>query len=458
MKRARKLLVGLLCFAMLAGLLPMSISSGAQTPDQKQAPDQSQEVVSEIAAEPAELPEPVEKFTPADPVDPAKPVYPGEYYDYPITYDKDYDAWKEAGEVKNGGHGGWIRVCQIPEDILEILTTEQLLKTCLHYPLADELVCFDTTVIGLEFQSYFFNGLGELLKRNDFSKTLANYYASLTEEDLGVINGEVVRDVIIYGFFDKYFVETCYLESLTCLAVDKGLLLPEDCAVIAESHERLSKVFEIRDDGFTSYLAKEIAVATQKEAKKINSIASPQYDGTWQGYRFNLTTVKTPKNSEVEALQFIDELNDKHYQVAMTEANKWKALYPDDTKILKEPTIKYNCHSYVWHGYSSTNPLWLNLSSAIVYMTDTSYLPQGMYSESDDYPSGTTGKIFYQTMVGTSYIHDHSANLYHGSKKMVRSKWGYGCLMQHEQSHCPYYVDGITKFVLYDINPDLYIP
>lgn len=196
-----------------------------------------------------------------------------------------------------------------------------------------------------------------------------------------------------------------------------------------------------------------------KKKASNDSDVSPQYDGIgFDKYRFNYTTTTTPNGSQVEALQFIDELDDEDYQGAMALANKWKTMYPDDTKIIKNPTVKYNCHSFVWYGHPTTNQLWLNLSSAIVYMTDSSYLPKGMYSESDNYTADASGNLFYQTMMGTSYVADHSAYLFRPSKKWVKSKWGFGCLMQHEQSQCPYYVDGVTKFVLYEINPNLYNP
>ena len=125
-----------------------------------------------------------------------------------------------------------------------------------------------------------------------------------------------------------------------------------------------------------------------------------------------------------------------------------------DVKLLDNPTRMYNCHSYVWYKRDSkTNKIWLNLAPAMKYMTDTSYQVVGNYSASASYPSNAGGPVFYQTMSGTQYINDHSAYLIRASTKLMKSKWVDGPLMQHEQTHCPYYVPGYTNFVLYQINP-----
>ena len=80
-------------------------------------------------------------------------------------------------------------------------------------------------------------------------------------------------------------------------------------------------------------------------------------------------------------------------------------------------TEKYNCHSYAWYRQSTANDLWIDLDEAMKYMTDGSYQVVGRYSASAGYPTNASGKVFYQTMEGTSYVDDHSGYLYRASKK-----------------------------------------
>lgn len=119
--------------------------------------------------------------------------------------------------------------------------------------------------------------------------------------------------------------------------------------------------------------------------------------------------------------------------------------------ILANPLLKYNCHAYAWHKYfSDCQKIWMDYPEAQVYMTDGSFLQKGYLAPSDSYPAGAE-IISYQTPSVADL--DHSARVYRASQKIVKSKWGAGCLVQHEQTHCPYYVTGKTNFVAYGVNP-----
>ena len=221
MKQTMKLLAGLLCLTMLIGAVPLISAATERAP----------------TAQEESRPETIGPLTPAEP---AEPAYAGEYYDYPITPEKTPEVWDEAGSVENGGHQGLIDVCQIPEDVLEILTTEQLLKSCIHYPLSIDIKYFDTPMDGLEFETIFFNGIQELLKRKDFSETLTSYYTELTPEEVeedGVLGSE--------GNFNK----TLYTEALTGFAAKNELLEPEDCAVIALKRVGLQEAYATHGGG-----------------------------------------------------------------------------------------------------------------------------------------------------------------------------------------------------------------
>lgn len=58
-----------------------------------------------------------------------------------------------------------IAACQIPEDILESMTTEALSQTVANYPLAVNLFVYDDLSVGYEKVKSQFNGLQELERR-----------------------------------------------------------------------------------------------------------------------------------------------------------------------------------------------------------------------------------------------------------------------------------------------------
>jgi hypothetical protein len=71
-----------------------------------------------------------------------------------------------------------VRACQIPEDVLTYITTEELADICLQYPLLYDVFAFNGLSDGLDKLFSDFNGIRELYKRNDVSSNLIKRYSS----------------------------------------------------------------------------------------------------------------------------------------------------------------------------------------------------------------------------------------------------------------------------------------
>ena len=84
-----------------------------------------------------------------------------EPYEYPI--EPGTNEWKELQT-----HEQKLAVSQIPEDTLQDMTTEALLDTVLNYPLLVDTMAYNSIEKGIEVVSEQFEGLKELLNRNDF--------------------------------------------------------------------------------------------------------------------------------------------------------------------------------------------------------------------------------------------------------------------------------------------------
>ena len=164
-------------------------------------------------------------------------------------------------------------------------------------------------------------------------------------------------------------------------------------------------------------------------------------------------TIYTLAGSAVQGIHKSNTLTTTQYNNLVPDVAK----YGTDNVIVKYPTWNYNGHSYAWYKSSDKNDVWLNLDQAMIYMTDGSYQVVGRYYASDSYPINALGKVFYQCIVGGTYFNHQSGVIYRSTKKQLTSKWAAGCLVRHEQTQCPYYVNdtsyGQTTFVLYNVDP-----
>ena len=107
---------------------------------------------------------------------------------------------------------------------------------------------------------------------------------------------------------------------------------------------------------------------------------------------------------------------------------------------LRDMDPSYNCHSYTFYSTSSSNNLWLDDSQVQIYITDGSY------------------NIVTPALVGDKawYGEHHSAivkRVLTNGTVIVRSKWGFGGLYEHELNNCPYETETLEGPKFYRINP-----
>jgi len=90
-------------------------------------------------------------------------------WDYPVK--PGTEEWKQLRS-----HDEMLRACQIPEDLLSILSTEDLTDLCLRYPALWFINVFNNTNTGLDNLFDTFNGIRELYKRKEVSTCLTRRY------------------------------------------------------------------------------------------------------------------------------------------------------------------------------------------------------------------------------------------------------------------------------------------
>ena len=91
-------------------------------------------------------------------------------WDYPVK--PGMEEWKKLKGVE-----ARIKACQIPEDILYSLSTEELMDLCLRYPFIYDIFAFNSLEHGFDQLFNNFNGIRELYKRVDVASHLTKRYA-----------------------------------------------------------------------------------------------------------------------------------------------------------------------------------------------------------------------------------------------------------------------------------------
>lgn len=92
---------------------------------------------------------------------------------YPYGYEGYYyPALPLMSNWPYGNHATMINACQIPEEVLKNMPTEQLVQTVMAYPLWGDVLAYDSREMAYGAIKRSFNGLRELYLREDASEHL----------------------------------------------------------------------------------------------------------------------------------------------------------------------------------------------------------------------------------------------------------------------------------------------
>jgi hypothetical protein len=91
--------------------------------------------------------------------------------EFPITPDN--EKWSELNS-----HSEMISACEVPNELIDQMSTQDLVDLVLQYPLLGEILAYTTYDQGLEAVKAEFNGLQELYSREDVAEVLLDTYCS----------------------------------------------------------------------------------------------------------------------------------------------------------------------------------------------------------------------------------------------------------------------------------------
>lgn len=150
--------------------------------------------------------------------------------DEPYTFQKlqDPNIWRTFKNMEE-----MIDACQIPEDILRHISTENLIVSCMNYPLFFTYSAYNNELDGIKIIIENFNGLIELQKRNLAAEKLIDFYSIMDIETsdlkyntlhLGYIE-LLLTSGIIQDIFNAKNIEK--LEEAASLKLYKKLSRPD---------------------------------------------------------------------------------------------------------------------------------------------------------------------------------------------------------------------------------------
>lgn len=309
-------------------------------------------------------------------------------YIYEITPKS--DKWAELN------HGERVEFSQIPNDEMTKMNTMELARAVLDYPCFCDLLFYDDVQNGFLTVAEHFNGLKELLSRDDAGTNLLLWYLSNTK-NLYKADAEDIDD--INKALKIYYAE---------------IILAQPDILQNMNSKELQELNSIMSFNY--------------EKRKKNKIDFPSYSGFYDVTNkvsaektSNRAYVQTPKGNYV----YVDVITgeDIYYNSKETLAQIIECNYPGAV-VVGDATNRYNCHSYAW---ALRNDVWMCDPSA--YWTDGSYTLRCYNSPS------AIGQVIYYPNLGDT----HSGRVVSLTGNMIRSKWGPQSLVLHSVTNCPYF-------------------
>lgn len=324
---------------------------------------------------------------------PPDSVYIDEPYDYPVK--PGTDSWWALPQTLDAK----IEASQIPEDVLQALTTRALAETVLDYPLLPNMWAFDSFKAGFDSVLSYFNGLQELVNREDSVEQLA----AIIEEIKAT--GAVDTDEIApenYAIFSRYADAAAIMPEIEKLntKVEPSVLVLSRPITITTIHGKLGRTGP--QLGISLFAAVSI---TTPGGASVSVIEGYTWEFWW-----------AQDNSTLTLEQFKLKHNAEHLA--------YPTIYSTLT-ILSVPSPVYNCHNYAWRTTGQTDAWMLS--------------PVAYWGVNGGYSSGYTqvgSRVYYS---GSS----HSAivitiPVVGSAETYVRSKWGRLGVYSHAVWDCPY--------------------
>ena len=321
-------------------------------------------------------------------------------------------AWTDIGPLEDR-----FAACEVPASRLTSMTTEALVKSMMNYPLNFLVCAYDDPKEAIDLIVEYSPLHQEFLSRSDAAEVFVDFYA---EADLDMSLGKCDFDgnytSLSYAntMFMDHFIGSKLVAGLGKVSVKQKLTE----AVSKKLQERLQK-----PEIFSAYSIKPLVDINAAESLGINVAADES------SVRED-PTLSLPRNTVI------------HYAVnteaSSAELNALTQMYTSNypNAIVRGPsTMRYNSHSYAWYRSNTQNDKIVPRYYEDDFQLQNFWKSDGIFQSSN---ASSANIVYYPDS-------DHSAVCV--SSNTYVSKWGYGPLMEHAPSYCPFLVTNAQYFV-----------
>ncbi len=162
-------------------------------------------------------------------------------YIYPIVPGTPEWAELETGEQM-------VAVTQLPDSVIQTISTEGLIETCLDYPLLSHVLTRSTLQRGVEETLDRFNGFQELSQREDAARDLLARYGRMDPACYGGLETEIAVGgyTLNYAYFEAIFSQQTYLTKLSDAEKDKLMQLALSYYAEKKKHPDIYSIFNLK--------------------------------------------------------------------------------------------------------------------------------------------------------------------------------------------------------------------
>lgn len=354
-------------------------------------------------------------------------------YVFPITPNS--EEWNTLGTAEE-----MREATQIPEELLQMMSTKELIIMIENYPLLCDLYAYGSLQEGYERIKAQFNGIEELLLRSDsYLELLAAYHDFVipkvqkidydeilsADEYVNEINALVqdkqfcewiLEDGKIHGSLD--ILEMLLLDILKQKGESAEAFVEVYCAKLEEKNG--SEYFDNVDAALllNTLISEESVLA---EAFGIEGMPQPQ------STRASTYTVYTPNGTAVSCTY--------NTNVSYVDASVYSSqLVTYHASLVSVASQTFNCHSFAWLQSLYPNVyqyLWMNNTTA--FIADPNYKKENSPSAAGHIATWSTHSAIVTVPSSNNPYNNYIPEPY------LTSKWGNGPIVAHYQSLCPYY-------------------
>lgn len=170
-------------------------------------------------------------------------------------------------------HQQKIDACRIPDNLLPLLSTEELVEICMEYPLLIDAYAYNNIVEGMQQVASAFNGFQELFKRKDNCICLFDYLRSndlRQKNTFGLDEINLAKKTIYYALAEVLLSFDRIIQNADDDQKKHIALFSCD---LMESQEQKPSVYGLSSIGASAYLAGSV-IAKKKSVTRSGNVLS----------------------------------------------------------------------------------------------------------------------------------------------------------------------------------------